>query len=114
MAKKNIKLDDLAVMMGRGFSEVHKRLDQTATRQELHELRVATKQDIQELRVTTKQDIQELRKEMAEALRIIADDVHDLKVAMGPLVRVVAALEGEVRNLNLRVSKLERRVGLAR
>lgn len=103
MAKKNIKLDDLAVMINRGFNEVHKRFDQTSTKQELQELKAATKQDIQEL-----------RKEMAEALRIISDDVHDLKVAMGPLVRVVAALEGEVRNLNVRVSRLERRAGLTK
>jgi len=92
MAKNNLKIDDLAVMINRGFSDIHKRLDLTAAKQEL----------------------QELRKDMTEALRIIADDVHDLKIAMGPLVRVVAALETDIRNLNMRVNRLERRFGLAK
>lgn len=105
MAKKNLKIDDLAVMINRGFSDVHKRLDHTATKQELQDMRKE---------MATQQELQELRKDMTEALRIIADDVHDLKVAMGPLVRVVAALETDVRNLNMRVNRLERRSGLAK
>ena len=92
MTKKNLKLENLAVIINHGFNGVQKRLDQTST----------------------KQEVQELRKDMTESLRIISDDVHDLKVAMGPLVRVMAAFETDVRNLNLRVNKIERRVGLAR
>ena len=68
-------IEDLAVMVKRGF-------DQTASKDDLAH------------------GLGELRKEFWEAnklfndrLGVVEDDVHDIKVALGPLVRVVAALE---------------------
>lgn len=87
-------IEDLAILVKRGF-------DQTATKQELKEM-------------ATKQDIHELRKDVTERLDAIEDDIRDLKIAVGPLVRIVAALETDVRSLHLRLGRVERKIGLAK
>ena len=85
MAKEKMTIEDLAVMVKRGF-------DQTAS----------------------KQDLAELRKEFHERMSNIEDDVHDIKGALGPLVHMVAAMDTDIRNLNMRVNRLERKVGLGK
>ena len=85
MAKKQMKIEDLAVMIKKGF-------DSTATKAEL----------------------QELRKETLEGFRIMGDDIRDIKITLGPLVRMVAALDSEVVSLKNRVARLERKAGIGR
>lgn len=89
MAKRKMTIEDLAVLIKRGF-------DQTATKQELKEW------------------LYELRKDITERLDAIEDDIRDLKIAVGPLVRIVAALETDVRNLHVRLGRVERKIGLAK
>ena len=89
MSKQKTTIEDLAIMVKRGF-------DQTASKQDLA------------------QGLAEVRKEFHERLNIIEDDVHDIKVALGPLVHMVAAMDTEIKNLNLRVNRLERKAGLAK
>ena len=64
--------------------------------------------------LATKQELKELRKDMMESLRILQDDVRDIKNTLGPLVRVVAAQDAEIKNLHVRVYRLERKAGLAK
>lgn len=94
MAKKEITIEDLALMVQKGFA-------QTATKAELREL-------------ATKAELQDLRKDMLEHFGLLEDDIRDLKTVAGPLVRIVAALEYDMRNLNIRVNRIERKVGLAK
>src|SRR6266852_2764798 len=46
---------------------------------------------------------------MTDVLDLLRADVHDVKVALGPLVRTVASLEETVRHLDKRVTRLEER-----
>ena len=80
---------------------VQKGFAQTATKAELREL-------------ATKAELQDLRKDMLEHFRLLEDDIRDIKTVIGPLVRIVAALENDVRSLNIRMNRLERKVGLTK
>jgi hypothetical protein len=46
-------------------------------------------------------------KAMTDVLDLMRADLHDVKIALGPLVRTVAALEETVRHLDKRVARLE-------
>ena len=46
-------------------------------------------------------------KAMADVLDLMRADLHDVKIALGPLVRTVASLEETVRHLDKRVARLE-------
>jgi len=46
-------------------------------------------------------------KTVVDLLDLIRADVHDVKITLGPLARTVADLEGSVRYLDKRVSRLE-------
>ena len=46
-------------------------------------------------------------KTMADVLDLMRADLHDVKIALGPLVRTVASLEETVRHLDKRVARLE-------
>jgi len=51
---------------------------------------------------------------MTDGLDLVRADVHDIKIALGPLVRTVASLESTVRELDKRVVRLEERAGLGK
>jgi hypothetical protein len=46
-------------------------------------------------------------KAMTDVLDLMRADLHDVKIALGPLVRTVASLEGTVHHLDKRVARLE-------
>jgi len=46
-------------------------------------------------------------KTVVDLLDLIRADVHDVKITLGPLTRTVADLDGSVRYLDKRVSRLE-------
>jgi hypothetical protein len=50
-------------------------------------------------------------KSVADILDLIRADVHDMKIALGPLTRTLADLEQSVRYLDKRVSRLEEKAG---
>ena len=82
MKKKQVKIEDLAVMIKNGF-------DQTATKQEL----------------------QELRKDTAGMFDLMMREMRDVKITLGPLARTLAAHDVDIINLHRRVERLEKRVG---
>ena len=53
-------------------------------------------------------------KAIVDVLDVVREDVHDIKIALGPVVRVVAALEEKVQILDKRVGRLEEKVGSAK
>lgn len=89
MAKKKMTIEDLARMVNRGFDGVTEKM-------------------------ATKGELRELRRDLTEALRIVEDDVRDIKITMGPLVRIVGALEYDMRHLHARMNRVEKKVGLSR
>ena len=46
-------------------------------------------------------------KAMTDVLDLMRADLHDVKIALGPLVRTLASLEETVRHLDKRVARLE-------
>lgn len=46
-------------------------------------------------------------KAVADLLDLMRADLHDINVALGPVVRIVASLEESVRQLDKRVVRLE-------
>jgi len=50
-------------------------------------------------------------KTVVDLLDLIRADVHDVKITLGPLTRTVADLDGSVRYLDKRVSRLEEKAG---
>ncbi len=89
---KKITIEMLAQMIQRGFQE-------TATKSELQELR---KHGDENFRL------------LADDIRLVKEDVHDMKITLGPLVRTVAQMERELQNFHLRLSRLERKIGIAK
>ncbi|HEY5986386.1 MAG TPA: hypothetical protein VIV12_08425 [Streptosporangiaceae bacterium] len=51
-------------------------------------------------------------KTVVDLLDLIRADVHDVKITLGPLTRTVADLDGSVRYLDKRVSRLEEKARL--
>lgn len=96
MAKK-ITIEDLAVMVKRGFDAVDKRLDQTATKDDLK-------------RFVTKDDV----KEIMEELNATHSDVRYIKNTVDMLVRGDTAHDTALEDLTARVHRLEQKVGLAK
>ncbi len=91
--KKQMTIEQLARMVQEGFGHM------TA--------HFATKEDLRDLH-------KDIMKDMMEGFDRVHADIHDLKTTLGPLVRVIAAQDAEIRNLQSRVMRLERKVGLAR
>lgn len=84
MAKKTT-IEELARMVKAGF-------DETATK---HEVRAGFQL-------------------LTDSLDLIRQDVHDIKPTLGPLVRYAATMEEKVLNLEKRVERVERKVGIAK
>jgi hypothetical protein len=51
-------------------------------------------------------------KTVVDLLDLIRADVHDVKITLGPLSRTVADLDGSVKYLDKRVSRLEEKARL--
>ena len=94
--KKNLTIDDLAVMIQNGFSDVS---DRMATKKEMNE---------------RFQQVDERINLIVEGMDLMRADIHDIKLTLGPLVRTVAQMEDEIQNFHLRISRLEKKVGIGK
>lgn len=72
-------------------------------------------------RVATKVELSSLRKEMREGFNIVnrclaavQEDLREVKVVLPPLSRTVSQMELGVAELRKHLSRLERKVGLAK
>ena len=97
MGRKNPKGGDdkLARMIQRELALVHKRFDETASKQDLVPLR----EDLGILR----RDTEEGLRAVTGALKAIQEELKDLK-----------GMDAELTALRLRVARVERKVGLTR
>lgn len=89
MVKKKLTIEDLASMMSRGFHDVEKRLMGEIANQ-----------------------VGGLRKDMLEALDRMNADIRDIKIVQGPMIRASAAHEHSIRDLTLRLQRVERKLGI--
>lgn len=94
--KKNFAIDDLAIMIQKGFSDVNERM---TTRKEVNE---------------RFQQVDEKINLIVEGMDFIRADIHDIKLTLGPLVRTVTQMENELQKFHLRLSRLERKTGIAK
>ena len=85
MSEKKMAIEDLARMVKAGF-------DETATK---HEVRTGFQL-------------------LTDSLDLVRQDVHDIKLTLGPLVRHAAAMEEKVLILEKRIMRVERKVGIAK
>jgi hypothetical protein len=97
MGRKNPKAGDgkLARMIQREFASIHKRFDETASKQDLAPLR----EDLGILR----RDTEEGLRAVTGSLKAIQEELKDLK-----------GMDAELTALRLRVARVERKVGLTR
>jgi hypothetical protein len=51
---------------------------------------------------------------MGDSMDLVRADVQDIKLTLGPLVRHVASTERRVNELEKRVERVERKIGLGR
>ena len=82
-AKKQVTIDDLAVMVQNGFQEIRRTM--------------ATK---------------DMLSIVVDSMDLIREDVRDIKISLGPLVRMVATMDTDIDHLNIRVTRLENKRGL--
>lgn len=106
MVKKNnnhITLDGLAQMVSRGFSDMEKRM---ATKDDLKAF--VTKDDLKAF--ATKDDLKELTEEMT----VMHGDVRYIRRTVEAVAHSDIAHEAAILDLNSRVHRLERKVGIAK
>ena len=70
---------------------------------------------------STKTGFDDVNKRMDEHSKVVLDefqlmrsDIGDIKRTLGPLVKFVAEHDNEIQKLHLRLSRVERRVGLTK
>ena len=99
MAKNTQKpttLDDLAQMINQGFTETQKHIDQRL--------------DTMDARLGK---VEQIQKDMLDELSATHEDVRYLRRSMDMLVRNDAAQDAAIKILATRVTRLEKKVGLA-
>jgi len=89
--KKEITVDDLAMMIQKEFSE----------------LREANKQFATEF-----SKLHEMDRLFVDEFDRVRSDIRDIKTTLGPLVRIIAQQEREMMDLQLRLNRVERKVGI--
>lgn len=100
---KKITTETLAEMIQKGFSDV---TDHMATKKEMNERFKQVDERFEQ--------VDEKIKLIVEGMDFVRADIHDIKLTLGPLVRTVTAMEDELRNFHLRISRLERKTGIAK
>lgn len=89
MPKENIdSIEKLAVLTQGEFLRIEKKMDEKFER------------------------VDDVLQTVVDTLDLVRADIHDVKIALGPMVRSVAALEETVRVLDKRVGRLEEKAGL--
>lgn len=94
----HLTLEDLAAMVKRGF-------DGMATKEDLNDLRMATKEDINELRMASAMLLEELNATHVE--------VSYIKRTVDMLTQSDTAQDTVIHDLDMRVNRVEHKMGLA-
>ena len=104
---KKITLDTLAAMTQRGFKEMGQHFDTVDQRFKAVDERFD--------RIDERfEKIDRKFEAVVSSIDLMQQDIKDIKITLGPLVRIVAALDSDVHKLNARVERLEKRAGLVK
>lgn len=101
--KKQMTIDDLAVMVQKEFQDMRRTM---ATKDMLKDM--VTKDMLKDM--VTKDMLQIV----VDDIELIRADIRDIKITLGPLVRMVAALDTDVGHLMTRVARLEQKAGFGK
>jgi hypothetical protein len=101
--KQKMTLEKLARLVTEGF-------DGTASKEEL----TATKEELGELRTHVDEEFGSVRSELSMLRDEVTSQLKQITLVLGPLVRGVAGMEIDLRELRSRVNRLERKVGIVR
>lgn len=88
---KKITLEKLAEMTQAGFQEMNKRFEAVDKRFE---------------------GVDECHRLFADQMNLMQADMHHIKITLGPMTRSVIALENDIRVLDLRMKRVEKKVGI--
>jgi phage shock protein A len=83
-AKKEMTIDQLARMVQGQFVDIHKEFAR----------------------------VHEIHKVFADQFDHIQSDIRDIKTTLGPLVRIAAEQDKEIRDLEGRLHRVERKIGI--
>jgi tetrahydromethanopterin S-methyltransferase subunit G len=106
---KEMTIGDLAVMIKKGFDEVHEKFDGVDGKFRGVDGKFV-EMDGKFEKIDKRFD--EIHEKMDLELGAIRSDIRDIKGTLGPLVRSTASLETDYSNLRMRVSYLEQKVGV--
>ena len=89
-SKKEMTINQLARMMQRQFADMHIEFSKEFSR------------------------VHETHKVFVDEFDRIRADIRDIKTTLGPLVRIMAGQDGEIKDLNMRLHRVERKVGITK
>lgn len=111
MAKKQTTIDDLAVIVKKGFQRVERTMatkemvKDMATNEmvnaRIDDFAVMVQKEFQDIdyrfqSIESQMVTKDILKLVVEGVDIIREDIRDIKITLGPLVRMVAALETDM------------------
>ena len=105
MAKK-ITIESLAVMIQNGFKE-------TASKKEVDERFNAVDERFNAVDGKFNA-VDGTFNAIVDQLDLMRADIRDIKITLGPLVHMVAALDTDVQDLQMRMKRLEQKVALTK
>jgi hypothetical protein len=100
MTSKKMTIEDIAVMMTKGFDSVEKRFEKMATKNDLEDLAVMIKNDVVD-KMATKDDLQ-----------VVKSDMHEVKKDIREINMKIHDIDEYSRGHSRRIEKLEENVGI--
>lgn len=97
--KKNVSLDDLALMMGRGFNEVHEKIESG---------RVELKGEVKDVRIRLAREIGNTRAELGSEIHELKKDFNNLQTAVDGYAKKADTYFQEMVMLAHKVDRMER------
>ena len=104
--KKNISLDDLALMMGRGFNEVHEKIG--AVDRKIDNARTELGGEIKNVRIGLAREIGSAHTELQSEMHELRKDFNNLQTAVDGYAKKADAYFQEMVMLSHKVDRMER------
>jgi len=108
MAKKKITTEDLAIEIRKGFAKNRAEVEDLAVMINRGFENTVSKREFTDFKEETKG----FQKVTLEEFGRLNAEIHDIKIALGPLARIAGDHEREIQELRFRMHRLERKVGL--
>ena len=110
MVEKKVTLEELAEMISRGFEATATKVELQGVRDEVQSAR----DEAQSFREHVENEFQSVRSELGMFRNETVSELKEIKTVLGPLVRIVAGLEIDLRDVRSRVTRLEQKAGITK